>query len=147
MPNVWPSSTLTTPSLPTFSIASAMTSPISSSPAEIVATRAIWSLPEISLDCAADVLDDLVDGLLDAALEAERVSAGGDVLQALADDRLGEHGRGRRAVAGDVVGRRGDLADELRALVLEDVLDLDLTSDGHAVVGDRRAPNFLSRTT
>ena len=52
MPNVWPSSTFTTPSLPTFSIASAITSPISSSPAEIVATRAIWSLPEISLDCS-----------------------------------------------------------------------------------------------
>jgi len=51
MPNVWPSSTFTTPSLPTFSMASAMTSPISSSPAEIVATRAIWSLPEISFDC------------------------------------------------------------------------------------------------
>src|SRR5215217_2993465 len=51
-PNVWPSSTFTTPSLPTFSIASAMTSPISSSPAEIVATRAIWSLPEISVDCS-----------------------------------------------------------------------------------------------
>src|SRR3954452_14170446 len=31
-------------------MASAMTSPISSSPAEIVATRAIWSLPETSLD-------------------------------------------------------------------------------------------------
>src|ERR687893_830036 len=52
MPNVWPSSTFTTPSLPTFSMASAITSPISSSPAEIVATRAIWSLPEISLDCS-----------------------------------------------------------------------------------------------
>ena len=52
MPNVWPSSTFTTPSLPTFSIASAITSPISSSPAEIVATRAICSLPEISFDCA-----------------------------------------------------------------------------------------------
>ena len=53
MPNVWPSSTFTTPSLPTFSMASAMTSPISSSPAEIVATRAIWSLPATSLDCLA----------------------------------------------------------------------------------------------
>src|SRR5207237_1155248 len=53
MPNVWPSSTLTTPSLPTFSIASAITSPISSSPAEIVATRAICSLPEISVDCVS----------------------------------------------------------------------------------------------
>src|ERR671927_477152 len=37
MPKVWPSSTFTTPSLPTFSMASAITSPISSSPAEIVA--------------------------------------------------------------------------------------------------------------
>ena len=50
-PNVWPSSTFTTPSLPTFSMASAMTSPISRSRAEMVATRAMSSLPEISLDC------------------------------------------------------------------------------------------------
>src|SRR5881398_2102979 len=40
------------------------------------------------------VLDDQVDGVLDAALERHRVRAGGDVLQALADDRLREHGRG-----------------------------------------------------
>ncbi len=51
MPNVWPSSTLTTPSLPTLSMASAMTSPISSSAAEMAATRAICSLPEISVAC------------------------------------------------------------------------------------------------
>src|SRR5262249_42365924 len=48
-----------------------------------------------------------------------------------------------RAVAGDVVGRRRDLADELRALVLEDVLDLDLPSDRDAVVGDRRRAELL----
>src|SRR3954468_20640161 len=52
MPNVWPSSTFTTPSLPTLSIASAITSPISSSAAEMAATRAIWSLPEISFACS-----------------------------------------------------------------------------------------------
>ena len=51
IPKVWPSSTFTTPSLPTLSIASAITLPISSSAAEIAATRAIWSLPEISFDC------------------------------------------------------------------------------------------------
>ena len=51
IPKVWPSSTFTTPSLPTFSMASAMTLPISSSAAEISATRAICSLPEISFDC------------------------------------------------------------------------------------------------
>ena len=120
-----------------------MTSPISSSPAEIVATRAIWSLPETSLDCVPMLLDDLVDGALDAALERQRVRAGRHVLQALANDRLGEHGRGRRAVAGHVVGRRGDLAHELRALVLERVLDLDLTRDRDAVVGDRRGAELL----
>src|SRR5215213_9905432 len=95
------------------------------------------------LRLAADVIDDLVDGLLDAALERERVGAGGHVLQALADDRLREHGRRRGAVARDVVGRRGDLAHELGALVLEDVLDLDLTSDGHAVVRDGRGAELL----
>src|SRR5581483_2160094 len=83
-----------------------------------------------------EVLDDALDRGLDAALEAHRVRAGRDVLQTLADDRLSEDGRGRRAVAGDVVRRRGDLADELRALVLEDVLDLDLAGDGDAVVRD-----------
>ena len=50
-PNVWPSSTFTTPSLPTFSIASAITSPISRSRDEMVATRAMSSLPLISVDC------------------------------------------------------------------------------------------------
>src|SRR3954468_5050774 len=91
----------------------------------------------------ADVLDDLVDRALDAALEAERVGAGRHVHEALADDRLGEHGGRGGAVARDVVGRRGDLAHELRALVLEDVLDLDLASDGHAVVRDRRSAELL----
>ena len=60
-----------------------------------------------------------------------------------ADDRLGEYRRGRGAVAGNIVGRRGDLADELRALVLEDVLDLDLASDGHTVVRDRGSAELL----
>ena len=50
-PKVWPSSTFTTPSLPTFSIASAITSPISRSRDEMVATRAMSSLPETSFDC------------------------------------------------------------------------------------------------
>src|SRR5579863_5993249 len=90
-----------------------------------------------------DVLDDLLDGLLDAALERERIGAGCDVLQALANDRLSEHGRSGGAVTGDVVGRGRDLADELGALVLEDVLDLDLTSDRDTVVGDRRGAELL----
>src|SRR5438876_874953 len=89
------------------------------------------------------VLDDRVDGLLDAALEPHRVRAGGDVLQALADDCLREEGRGRRAVAGDVVRRSCDLTDELRALILERVLDLDLACDRDTVVRDRRRAELL----
>ena len=86
----------------------------------------------------AKVLDDRVDSLLDAAAQGQRVGAGGHVLEALANDDLGQQGRGGGTVTGDVVGRRGDLADELGALVLEDVLDLDLAGDRDTVVGDRR---------
>src|SRR5207248_4631457 len=43
-----------------------------------------------------EVLDDGLDGRLDAPLETHRVRARRDVLQTLADDRLGEHRRGRR---------------------------------------------------
>ena len=95
------------------------------------------------LGLRGDVRDDLVDGLLDAALERQRVGAGRDVLQALANDRLGQHGGGRGAVAGHVVGGGRHLAHELGALVLEDVLDLDLAGDRHAVVGDRRRAELL----
>ena len=76
-------------------------------------------------------------------LSAERVGAGGHVLQALVHDLLGQHRRRGGAVARDVVGGGGHLAHELGALVLERVLDLDLASDGHAVVRDRRGAELL----
>src|SRR3954447_9653384 len=82
------------------------------------------------------MLDDGLDRRLDAALEPHRVRTGRDVLEAFADDRLREDGRRGGAVAGDVVRRRRDLAHELRALVLEDVLDLDLAGDRDAVIRD-----------
>ena len=49
MPNVWLSSTVMTPSLPTLSIASEIIAPISSSAAEIAATWAICSFSSTSL--------------------------------------------------------------------------------------------------
>jgi hypothetical protein len=88
-------------------------------------------------------LDRGLDGGVDAPLQLHRVGAGGDVLDALAVDRLREHGRGRRAVAGDVGGLGSDLADHLRAHVLERVLQLDLLGDSDAVLGDRRGPELL----
>src|SRR5690606_19424343 len=55
----------------------------------------------------------------------------------------GQDGRGGGAVAGDVVGLGGHLANELRAHVLELVLQLDLLGDGDAVLGDARGAERL----
>src|SRR4028118_486979 len=52
IPKVWPSSTFTTPSLPTLSMASAMTLPIFSERAEMAPTREISARPLISLACS-----------------------------------------------------------------------------------------------
>ena len=87
--------------------------------------------------------DGLGDGEVDAALEVHRVHAGGDRLGALADDGLGEHGRGGGAVAGDVAGLRGHFAHHLGAHVLELVGELDLLGDGDAVLGDARRAEGL----
>src|SRR5205085_12097901 len=50
------------------------------------------------------LFDDRGDSLLDAALNRHRIRAGGDVLETFTEDRLGEHGRRRRAVARVVRG-------------------------------------------
>src|SRR5690606_27087130 len=77
--------------------------------------------------------DDLVHGEVDAALEVHRVHAGGNRLHAFLDDRLGQHGGSRGAVAGEVIGLGSDLAQHLRAHVLELVLEFDVLGDGDAV--------------
>ena len=113
------------------------------SPAEMPAVAAICSLVSTSLADFEQRLGDLLDGLLDAALQAERVGAGGDVAQALAHQRLGQHGGGGGAVAGDVVGLLGDFLDQLGADLLVRVLQLDLLGDGHTIVGDRGGAPLL----
>src|SRR6478735_2294227 len=119
------SSTVITPSLPTFCMAWAIISPISLSPlAEIVPTWATSSE-------------------VDPALQVHRIDAGGDVLGALADDGLGQHGRGGGAVTRDVVGLRGHFAHHLGAHVLEAVGELDLLGDRHTVLGDARGAEAL----
>ena len=90
-----------------------------------------------------EILDDLDHGEIDAALEVHRVHAGGDRLHAFADDRLGEHGGGGGAVAGEVVRLRRDFAQHLRAHILELVLELDFLGDGDAVLGDARRAEAL----
>ena len=69
--------------------------------------------------------------------------AGGDVLQAFAVDRLGQHGGGGGAVAGDVAGLAGDFAHHLGAHVFIRIFQLDFLGDGDAVLGDGRGAEFL----
>jgi hypothetical protein len=59
--------------------------------------------------------------------------------QAGLEEGLGEHRRGRRAVAGVLGGLRGRFLDELGAHVLNLVAQLDLLGHGDAVLGHRRA--------
>src|SRR4051794_10251057 len=92
---------------------------------------------------ATQLLADGLDGLLDAALERHRVGTGGHVAQTLAHHRLGQHGRGRRTVTGDVVGLLCYFLDELGADLLVRVFELDFLGNGHAVVGDRRRAPLL----
>src|SRR5205085_1445585 len=95
------------------------------------------------LGARLQIVDHFDDGEIDAALQVHRVHAGGNRLHALADDRLGQHGGGGGAVAGEVIGLRRDLAQHLRAHILELVLQLDLLGDGNAVLGDPRSAEAL----
>src|SRR5713226_5385397 len=93
----------------------------------------------VALDVLVELLDfrdGRFDGLLDAALESGGAGAGGDSLDALAEDGLREHGRGGRAVTGNVGSLGSDFADHLRAHVLEGIAELDFLGYSHAVLGD-----------
>ena len=87
-----------------------------------------------------DVLDDGRHRDVDSALQVHRVHPGGDELQPFPHYRGGEHGRGGRTVAGEIIGLRGHLAHHLRAHVLELVGKLDFLGDGDAVLGNARSP-------
>ena len=138
MPGASDSSIVTTPSAPTCVSASATTPPMtSSSLAAIVATWTSSSPSTVRATRCSSATTAAV-ALLDAALEQHRVGALVERVHAFTHDRLREQRRRRRAVARQVGGLVGDLADELRAHVLVLVGELDLARDRHAVVGDRR---------
>ena len=67
--------------------------------------------------------------------ERHRIRPGGDHPQALAINRLGQHGGRGRSVAGDLVGLAGGFFDQLGGQVLVGVVERDILGDGHAVLG------------
>ena len=90
-----------------------------------------------------DLLDHGQHGLVDAALERHRVGPGGERLESLFIDRLGQHGRGRGAVARGVGGLGRRFLHELRTHVLIGIGQLDFLGHRHAVLGDGRAAPAL----
>jgi len=142
------SSTVMTPSLPTFSIASAMIWPMVSSPVGGDGGR-----PARSRRCPSTFLADACRARRrwrSTALSMPRCRAVGlapavTFLRPSRVDGLGEDGGGGGAVAGDVAGLGGDLTDHLGAHVLEGVLELDLLGDADAVLGDRRGCRISCR--
>ena len=142
--NALPSSTVITPSVPTFSKASASFSPIDLSLlAAIAATSAISFLPETFLDCDLTCSTTASTALSMPRFECHRVGAGGQGLEPFLVDRLGQHGRGGGAVAGGVGGLGGRFLDELGTHVLVGVGQLDFLGHRHAVLGDGRAAPAL----
>src|SRR5512142_1335917 len=71
-------------------------------------------------------------------LDQHRVIAGLERFEALIDDGVRQDGRSSGAVAGDIVGLGGSFLEELRAHVLERILELDFLGDGDAIMRDRR---------
>src|SRR5215813_9599662 len=123
------SSTVITPSLPTFFIASARKRPISASPlAEMVPTWAISSFEVTFLEFFLRS-----STMASTARSMPRFKSIG-FMPAATD--LAPSLTIQAARTGDVGGLGSDLANHLRAHVLELVLELDLLGDGDAVLGD-----------
>src|SRR6516162_8393650 len=119
------SSTVITPSLPTFCIASAIILPISLSLlAEMVPTCAISSLVETFFERFSISLT-----TVSTARSMPRFRSIGFIPAATA-----------LAPSRTIAGLRGDLAHHLRAHVLELVGEFDLFGDGDAVLADTRRP-------
>ncbi len=90
-----------------------------------------------------EVFDDGGNRGINAALERHRVDAGGDVLEAFAENRLCQYGGGGSTVTRQVAGLGCDFFHHLRAHVLERIGELDFLGDGYSVLGDGRRTELL----
>ena len=85
-------------------------------------------------------------GVIDPPLELHGIRASRHELEPFVEDRLGEHGRGRRSVPGHLRGLGGHLLDHLNPEVLEPLFHLDRLGDRDAVLrGRRRTPALVDQ--
>ena len=85
------------------------------------------------------------NGLAHAAADIHGICTGGNVLHALIDHSLCQHGSGGSTIACGIVGLGCDLTHQLCAHVLELVLQLDFLRNGHAIVGDDRCAELFAQ--
>src|SRR5439155_17804443 len=78
---------------------------------------------------AFDCIRGDLGGLENPALDLHRIHAGRHVFQTFIEDRLGQDGRGGRAIAGDVAGLACYHVYELGTYVPEGLRELDLLRD------------------
>src|SRR5262249_7329927 len=132
------SSTVITPSLPTFFMASARKRPISASPlAEMVPTWAISSFEVTFLEFFLRS-----STMASTARSTPRLRSIGFMPAATALEPSFTIAAAS-TVTGDVGGLGGSLAHHLGAHVLELVVELDLLGDGNAVLGHARSAEAL----
>jgi len=91
----------------------------------------------------ADILDKCLATSVDTILELHGIGAGGEVLQALVDNSLGQNGSGSGAIASHIICFGGSFFKELSAHILKRVLELDLFGDGNAIMGHGRRTKLL----
>src|SRR5579871_4339332 len=136
------SSTVITPSLPTFFMASAMMLPmVESLFAEILPTWAIMS-PETGLESFWTSYGHC-HRLIDASLDGDRIRSRGDCFNAFPVNRLGENRSRGGSVSCNIRRLRCHFAHHLGAHVFERVLQFDLFGDRHTIFGNRRPAVLL----
>ena len=132
-----------TPSLPTFSMTSAIRLPISLSLAVMVADLGDLLFAFDFGGILLELIDDGLGGLLDAPLESHVIGAGGNVLESAGDNGMGQNGGGSGAVAAGIIGLGGGFFDQLSAHILERIRKFDFFGDGYAIIDYRWSAPFL----
>jgi hypothetical protein len=83
------------------------------------------------------------DCLVDAALNTDRVCARGDILQAFAENSLGQNGGRSRAIASSITGFAGNFTDHLCAHIFIGIFEFDFFGNCDAVLGHGRRAEFF----
>ena len=142
------SSTVITPSFPTFSIAVLINSPMTASPRgnachlsdAFFIGNGLADFPELFSTQTSTALSIPLLRIMGFAPAATFFAA-------FFDYCLRQNNCGCGAVAGNVVGFGGHFLDDLRAHVFKLVFEFDFLGDCHAVVGDEGLPYLRSMTT